>query len=38
MVENSKEIYEAPTLEVVIVQAEGVICESIPGWGDALEI
>jgi hypothetical protein len=40
MEENSKEIYEVPTLEVVAVQAEGVICESIPipDWGDAQEI
>jgi hypothetical protein len=28
MEENSKEIYEAPTVEVVELQAEGVVCGS----------
>lgn len=33
-----KEIYEAPAVQVVEVQVEGVICDSRNGYGDENEI
>lgn len=32
-----KETYEAPTVELVDLQAESIVCASGEGFGDALE-
>lgn len=38
MEKTVKETYEAPTVEVVDLQAESIVCSSGEGFGDALEL
>ena len=43
---ETKQLYEVPTATVVVVLAEGMVCQSVPlekqftlpGYGDAIEI